>query len=195
MDSRSEPLLLPPADRRRGPALLDVFASMALSTPVGAVDVRRLARSLATAGGDVRLLGALLGADGRRLLWHFRARDHREVGRRLGRAGIPPVRTWLGNIREPNPAQPANVAVEHETDPAGPVPALVGLPGGPGVEDRQTLCLVTHRVTPVRAARSLDGRHLLVLYHAPDSESVRQAQRNSSVPGGAVWPFLLIPPA
>jgi hypothetical protein len=46
---------------------------------------------------------------------------------------------------------------------------------------------VTHRVTPTRIALSLDGRHLLAFYHAPDAESVRLAQRHASP--DRIWAF------
>ena len=57
------------------------------------------------------------------------------------------------------------------------------------IEDAGAGCLQTHRVSFERTFFSADRRRMVCLYHAPDAESVRIAQREADMPVDAVWAF------
>jgi hypothetical protein len=46
----------------------------------------------------------------------------------------------------------------------------------------------------VRTLFSTDRKRMICLYHAPDAESVRLAQRAAGMPFGEVWPFRQVLP-
>jgi hypothetical protein len=82
----------------------------------------------------------------------------------------------------------ANVIVERTFDEA------VLLENIQAIEDRGAWCLEAYNVTFVRTYFSEDRRRMICLYHAPDAESVRLAQRQAHMPFGDVWAFEQLAP-
>jgi hypothetical protein len=60
------------------------------------------------------------------------------------------------------------------------------------IEDAGAGCLEIRDVRFIRTFFSADRKRMLCLYHAPDAESVRQAQREAKMPFDEVWAFGVI---
>jgi hypothetical protein len=58
----------------------------------------------------------------------------------------------------------------------------------PAMEARAAWCLQQHRVSHVTSLLSLDGRLLLCVFDAPDTESVRTVHRQVGAPFERLWP-------
>ncbi|MFY0990642.1 nickel-binding protein [Halomonas sp. C05BenzN] len=130
--------------------------------------------------------GSLLAKDGHRLVCHFRAPDAEAARTGLRRAGADIRSLWTGTVHDApglEAADPlrANVLVERSfTQP-------VALEAIQRLEDAGSACLQNHRVRFVRTFFSQDGRRMICLYHAPDAESVRLAQRQAGMPLERAW--------
>jgi hypothetical protein len=62
------------------------------------------------------------------------------------------------------------------------------------IEAAGAWCLEAHRVTFVRTLFATDRRRMLCLYHAPDAESVRLAQRQANMPMETVRQIEIVRP-
>lgn len=176
-----------PADDATRADELDVFVSWTDHADKDPGQLRRMLRPLAAAlhRRGVRPLAALLALDRRRVLWHLRAPDTETVEEALEQTAFAPPILWGSTSRELAHDILPNVAVESTARNSAQLVATLTDPA-------RDLCLAHHLVIPVQIAISLDGRHMLTFYRAPDSESVRLAQRQSSVPPGRVWSFHLL---
>ncbi len=126
--------------------------------------------------------------DGRRAMCEFEAPDAESVRIGLRQLGVEYDRVWSATIHEPGdaPAAPERgpaerVVVERSFD----VP--VDFAEIQAMEDRGAWCLELHRVRSVQTFFSLDRRHMICLYEAPDAESVRLAQSKAGMPFERVW--------
>lgn len=145
-------------------------------------DLTELQRLLQPQSAGVEAL--LMRVDGRRLLWHLRVREHEALQTATTWAGTEAAMCWPVTLRELGSERPANVVVEH--------PDLPRPPPAPLSEDLHALCRLTHRVEAVREAVSADGKTRFSFYHAPDTDSVRYAQRHGAVADGRVWSFRVV---
>ncbi|MDH4256471.1 MAG: DUF4242 domain-containing protein, partial [Gammaproteobacteria bacterium] len=132
--------------------------------------------------------GSLLSVDGRELFCHFTAPDAESVRIAMLQAGSPRGLAWPGTIHDApefNEAllAKANVVVARRFDEPADIAAVQA------IEDAGAGCLQVHRVRFVRTFFSADRRRMMCLYHAPDAESVRIAQREAGMPVERVWPF------
>lgn len=124
---------------------------------------------------------SLLALDGNRLVCRFKAPDTEAV-RMVARDSHPKVKiAWSGAVHETGRDQAANVMVERRFAEPVTVEELQAK------EDAAAWCLEQHQVTFLRTFFSADRRRMLCLYHAPDAESVRQAQRQAGMPLDRVW--------
>lgn len=161
-----------------------VFVQLAFDPPAeGPCAVRRIGRGVEERGVDtVPWRGAALAIDRRRALLWFGPGDADRVRAALGpwaaRADV-----WAGTL-EGAPSIRANVLVER--GPAGREPAEPKLPPALASGD---WCLRTHRVRPVCRLVSRDGGRVVLLYGAPDAESVRLAERHTRGLADATWAF------
>lgn len=133
-------------------------------------------------------VGSLLSADGHELFCHFTAPDAESVRVALYEAGSPRGSVWPGTIHDapgftPAALAQANVLVSRRFEQ----PVL--LADIQAIEDAGAGCLDTHRVRFVRTYFSADQKRMMCLYHAPDAESVRIAQREAGMPMERVWAF------
>jgi hypothetical protein len=55
-------------------------------------------------------------------------------------------------------------------------------------EESNSSCLDMHNVTFIKTYFSLDQKYMLCMYNAPDSESVRIAQRQAEMPVSKIYP-------
>ena len=75
----------------------------------------------------------------------------------------------------------ANVIVERHFDEA------VEFDNLQNTENQHAWCLAQHQVIFIESYFSLDRKTMICLYHAPDAESVRTAQRQATMPFDRVW--------
>ncbi|TFH87301.1 DUF4242 domain-containing protein [Billgrantia azerbaijanica] len=187
----------------------DVFLERRFQTPLTADTVV----TLTLAAGEcfdrhrVRWRGSLLARDGRRMLCHFQAPDaestrlalHQatadaELQAAIARYGTTVTGLWPGTVHDApglgaDEIATANVLVERAFD------APVSLAAIQALEDAGAACLSNHRVRFVRTLFARNARRMICLYHAPDAESVRLAQRQAGMPVARVWAFhAVVPP-
>jgi hypothetical protein len=132
--------------------------------------------------------GSLLSADGRELFCHFSAPDAESVRIALHQARSPRGSVWAGTVHDApgltdDELARANVLVSRRFEEP------VALRDIQALEDAGAGCLETHRVRFVRTFFSTDRRRMICLYHAPDAESVRIAQRAANMPVERIWTF------
>ncbi|MDH3587184.1 MAG: DUF4242 domain-containing protein [Gammaproteobacteria bacterium] len=136
---------------------------------------------------------SLLSSDRQHMLCHFRGPDAESV-----RAALRSVDTdmrvhWPSTVhdapdRSSDEICAANVLVLRSFDEP------VTLEDLQAIEDDNIHCLETHRVRFMRTFFSTDHMHMACLYEAPDSESVRIAQRQAGMPFNSIWAFQRLAP-
>lgn len=137
--------------------------------------------------------GSLLSLDGCRLVCNFRAPDAESVRIALRKGGADIRRLWTGTVHdapslERFTADSANVIVRRSfVQP-------VAVADVQAREDAAAWCLDVRHVKFVRTYFSRDRTRMLCLYHAPDAESVREAQRIAAMPMDDVWGFTALLP-
>lgn len=142
----------------------------------------------------VEWMGSLLSADGHKMVCRFRAPDAESVRIALRAVGVTDMRClWPGTLHQRPGLTEAegasgNVLVRRRFEQAVSVEQIQAL------EDASAWCLEARRVKFVRTYFSTDHKRMICLYHAPDAESVRQAQRQANMPFEDVWAFLNVQP-
>ncbi len=136
---------------------------------------------------------SLLSRDRQHLLCHFRGPDAESVRTALRSIDTDMRVHWPGTVhdapdRSPDEIRAANVLVLRSFDEP------VALEDLQSIEDENIHCLETHRVRFMRTFFSTDRRRMACLYEAPDSESVRIAQRQAGMPFDAIWAFQRLAP-
>jgi len=132
--------------------------------------------------------GSLLSADGHELFCHFTGPDAESVRIALHEAGSPRGSVWTGTVHDaPGATESALVQANVLVSRRFGEPAV--LAEIQAIEDAGGGCLEAHRVRFVRTFFSSDRRRMVCLYHAPDAESVRMAQREAGMPVERVWAF------
>jgi hypothetical protein len=143
--------------------------------------------AMAQEGGSCLSLYAIdwiesfLSASGKLLVCQFRAPDAETTRTALRQLGITPKAVWPASLHEAGSDQSPNVMVERRFEQAISLEALQAQ------EDASAFCLEAHNVSFVRTLFSLDRKRMLCLYHAPDAQSVREAQRKADMPVERVW--------
>jgi hypothetical protein len=128
--------------------------------------------------------GSFLSIDGRKLFCWFSGPDAESARIALRETGADTTRLWPGTVHHAPEAPPAaNVLVERSFGEPVTVEEIQAL------EDRGSWCLDLYRVKFARTFFSLDRRRMICMYHAPDAESVRLAQRQAGMPIDDVWAF------
>jgi len=137
-----------------------------------------------------------LGSDGRRIVCEFEAPDAESVRIGIGQLGVEYERVWSATIHGPPDGPPtpasgpaARVVVERAFNEPVEFAELQAL------EVREAWCLELHRVRYIQTFFSLDRRHMICLYEAPDAESVRLVQRTAGLPFERVWSAAVYVPA
>jgi hypothetical protein len=126
-------------------------------------------------------LESFLALDGTSLTCCFTAPDAESI-RMLSRGDASDRKqVWAGTAHAGDSAGLANVAVERRfADP-------VTLESLQALEDAANWCLQQHHVIFLRTYFSTDRKNMVCLYHAPDAESVRIAQRRAGMPFNRIW--------
>jgi hypothetical protein len=150
------------------------------------------------AGGCFRLHKVVwrmsfLAPHGRQMVCWFEAPDAESARIALRTVGADVTQLWAGKVHDAPDLDPAafagvNVLVERSFAAPTPVERIQAL------EDEAAGCLELHGVRFLRTFASLDHRRMLCLYRAPDSESVRLAQRAAGVPMDRAWAVQRIAP-
>jgi hypothetical protein len=165
--------------------MTDVFLERDFDPPLTPRNVYAGARDTAWCFDMHRVVWrrSLLSRDGRHLVCWFHAPDTESARIAVRQSGSDARRLWSGHVHhaEHGNAPTPNVAVER--DFANPV----RVESLQAIEDANAWCLETHRVRFVRTYASADGKRMICLYHAPDAEAVRLAQRAAGMPFTAVW--------
>lgn len=136
---------------------------------------------------------SLLSADGRKMVCRFSGPDAESVRVALRQLDADIGALWPGTAHDapgltPAELDAANVLVTRVFDEP------VTLEEIQSIEDAGAWCLETHNVKFVRTFFSVDRRRMVCLYRAPDTESVRLAQRQAGMPVDRVWGFKPIRP-
>ncbi len=136
---------------------------------------------------------SMLSTDGTALLCRFSGPDAESVRQALRQGGADITTHWPGTVHDApgldeSLLQTANVVVERD------FPDGVEFETVQAQEEANIACLETHRVKFVRTYFSLDQRRMMCLYRAPDTESVRIAQRQAEMPVSRIWPARRIRP-
>ena len=127
---------------------------------------------------------SLLSADGRTMVCWFSAPDAESTRTALRRSGADTQLLWAGTVHESPETVIPNVLVERTFDqPVALFEAIESKGRAAG------WCLQIHHVKYSRSFFAADRKRMLCLYRAPDAESVRLVQRESTLPFNAVWAF------
>lgn len=137
---------------------------------------------------------SLLSTDGQRSICRFHCADAESLRVALRQVGANVHAIWPGTIHVSPVATPtaqmeANVIVTRRF--SGPVT----LESVQAIEDAGAWCLDAHKVHFLRTFFARDRTRMICLYHAPDAESVRLAQRQAGMPVDEVWSFNRVLPA
>lgn len=136
----------------------------------------------------VRHRTSLLSHDGRLLTCAFDAPDAEAVRAVADKVGVAFERLWPASVHAPSdfpreaPLPTAGtVVVERQFVQPVEFAALQQ------IEDRGAWCLARHRVRFLRTYFARNRLRMLCVYAAPDAESVRDAQRQTSMPFEKAW--------
>jgi hypothetical protein len=124
---------------------------------------------------------SLLAADGSSLVCHFEAPDTESVRMALKDARARSKIAWAGTLHDTGRDGKANVVVRRSFDQPVTVESVQA------IEDAGAWCMELHKVTFLRTFFSVDCKHMICLYQAPDAESVRLAQQQAKMPVEKVW--------
>ena len=138
--------------------------------------------------------GSLLSADRRELICHFSGPDAESVRIALRQAGSHDVTVWASTIHDAPgfteaDMEKANVLVSRRFEEPADFDAIQAL------EDAGKGCLDMHRVRFIRTWFSRDRKRMICLYEAPDTESVRIAQREANMPVEKIRSFQRFTPS
>jgi hypothetical protein len=168
----------------------DVLVERHWKAPLTDVDIQRMFERSAGCLDVHRVSwnGSLLSADRRELFCHFSAPDAESVRIAMREAGSARGAVWAGTVHDApgltdEELARANVLVGRRFENP------VAFEQVQALEDAGAGCLETHRVSFVRTFFSTDRRRMICLYHAPDAESVRIAQRAANMPVERIWTF------
>jgi len=161
-----------------------------LDPPAAIADVHEMQQAAAWCMEQyrVRHRTSLLAHDGRLLTCAFDAPDAEAVRSVARQVGVPFERLWSASVHAPADFPlaapfPAAGTIVVERQFAAPV-EFAALQE---IEDRGALCLARHRVRFLRSYFARDRLRMVCVYEAPDAESVRDAQRQASMPFEKVW--------
>jgi hypothetical protein len=168
--------------------MTEVFVESHWEPPLSDTDLERMHESSAGCLNIHRVSwnGSLLSADGRDLFCHFLAPDAESVRIALRQACSPGGSVWAGTVHDApgftdEELVRANVLVSRVFEQPVAFQEIRAL------ENAGAGCLEEQRVRFVRTFFSTDRRRMICLYHAPDAESVRIAQREAKMPVERVW--------
>jgi hypothetical protein len=129
-----------------------------------------------------------LAANGKRLVCQFVAPDAESLRTSLRQLKVEVNALWPATLHHAVSDLIANVVVERNFE--GPVT----LESIQAIEDAASSCLELRDVTFVNTWFARDHKRMLCFYHAPDAESVRQAQDAAKMPVARVWACKAISP-
>ena len=170
--------------------MADVIVEREYETPMTKGDIFTMARASGSCiqRYNIEWHTSFLSGNGKRLTCHFHAADAETVRTALRQLGVVTRAVWSGTLHDTGIEKTPNVMVERRFEEA------VSLDSVQAMEDAFAYCLEMHNVTFVRTLFSRDRKRMLCLYHAPDAESVREAQRKAGMPVERVWACQVIDP-
>jgi hypothetical protein len=139
----------------------------------------------------VEWINSYLSIDGRRMFCWFRAPDMESARIALRQADADISVFWSGGVHDKpgldaDDIATANVLVQRSFDEGTSLQTIQD------IEDAGIRCLEVRNVSFKRTFHSVDRKRMICLYHSPDAESVRVAQREAGVPVEDVWPFISV---
>ncbi|MEH6811970.1 MAG: nickel-binding protein [Motiliproteus sp.] len=172
--------------------MFDIFIERDFSPPLSREHVFAMTNESAGCFGlyKVSWCESFLALDGSRMICHFRAPDTESVRIAFRQTGSGDADLWPGTVHlapDPTPMEPNVVVERHFEQP-------VTLQSIQKIEDAGSWCLETHQVKFVRTYFSRQRTRMICLYHAPDAEAVRLAQRKAEMPVDRVWAFQRLSP-
>jgi len=168
----------------------NLFLTRTFDQPLSVADVCERVRTSewCYAMHKVDWRGSFLAIDGQTMICWFTAADAESVRIALHKSGADTQFLWRGTVHDGREPLVPNVLVERSFEqPVTFAEIQSAAIAGAG-------CFRMHRVTHARTFFSLDRKHMLCLYGAPDAESVRIAQREVALPHDTVWAFHSITP-
>ncbi|MEH6548370.1 MAG: DUF4242 domain-containing protein [Pseudomonadales bacterium] len=136
----------------------------------------------------VTWISSLLSKDGRKMFCHFEGSDTDSVKTAFRQTGGIAKSIWPGTLHVATESLQPNVVVERRFNQSTAIEAVQA------IEDANIECLNSRNVVFVKTYFSLDKTQMICLYHAPDTESVRQAQQQAGMPVTSIWPCTQIAP-
>jgi hypothetical protein len=165
--------------------MTDIFLERTFDTPLTADEVHgsSVRGSWCFELHNVKWRSSYLSASGTEMVCWFIAADAESVRLALRTLNSDIRRLWTGTVHEgPEGGEPNIVVQRSFAEP-------IRLEEIQAQEDAAEWCLRTHRVRFSRTFFSLDRTRMICFYEAPDSESVRLAQREARMPFDKVWAF------
>jgi hypothetical protein len=169
----------------------NLFLERTFDEPLTPLDVLDGARESAQCFDlhRVRWHRSFLSNDGRTMVCHFSAVDLESARLALRDPDVDLSRFWSGTIHRGASAAAPNVIVERSFTTPVQFADIAAISSG------NAWCFETHRVHHTHSFFSRDGKRMLCFYDAPDTESVRLAQREAAMPTAAVWACTPIVPS
>lgn len=138
--------------------------------------------------------GSLLAVDGHMLICFFRAPDAEAVRSTQRRLGAPADRVWSATLHGPAGAEPVTRRAPTDDDPLDSVilvrrefEAPVRFEDLESKEAERAWCFEAYRVRFLQSLLSIDRKHMLCCYSAPDAETVRTLQRDAGMKFEEIW--------
>ena len=152
--------------------------------PITEQDMRAMVESGADCASIYRVSWneSFLSDDGHTLLCCFSAPDAEAVRIVADSDASQEKAIYPGTLHDTAREGTPNVVVERHFDEPVTMESLQS------IEDAGAWCLNTHKVTFLRTYFSKDQKHMICLYQAPDTESVRLAQQQAGMPVDRIWP-------
>lgn len=130
----------------------------------------------------VQWVESFLSSDGRSLVCHFQAPDTENTRTAIRQTGSDMDAAWPASLHDGAVSDLVpNVLVSRRFEAAVEVEDIQA------IEDAGSNCLSLRGVTFVKTLFSTDRKRMICLYHAPDAEAVRAAQREAGVPFEDAW--------
>ncbi|MDM0117738.1 DUF4242 domain-containing protein [Variovorax sp. J22R133] len=169
--------------------MTDVLVERRLAQPVTDSGMQGIAAILGSCLGIHRVTwcASLLSTEGSEMFCHFRAADAESVRIAMRQSGAPPGDAWACRVQDAAGLRDEELAAVNAV-----VAHAFAEPGVFGARELHAAVdaggFQRHHVRLLRSYLSADGMRMIGLYQAPDTESIRAAQREAGLPVQRVVP-------
>lgn len=167
--------------------MVDIVLERRFDPGIGLGEVQQMATGAADCCRLHRVVWRMshLAVDGRRMVCWFSAPDAESVRLALRSVDADTRVVWPASVHDSAEAEAASLEPNVLVERRFAAPSDIG--DIQAIEDAGAWCLDAYGVRFVRTFFSRDRRRMLCLYHAPDAEAVRLAQRQAGMPVERAW--------